>query len=120
MNIIKNFKFTLIIVILILVAVLMPSGGTTTVEIPYADKIVHAGMFAVLTACFYLEYLNSQKKLPNIICVLMGIVGFGGITEVLQSLTPDRTMDIYDLVADTIGALVVIVVIKLWYKKNHS
>ena len=120
MNMIKNFKFTLIIMLLVLVAVLMPSSGTPTVEIPHADKIVHAGMFVVLTVCFYLEYLSAKKELPNAICVFMGIIAFGGLTEVLQSLTPDRTMDIYDLVADTIGGLTVIVAMKLWYKKNHS
>ena len=120
MNIIKNFKFTILAVVLILVAILMPASGTPTVEIPYADKIVHAGMFVVLTGCFYIEYLICKNSLPNTLYVLIAVILFAVLTEVLQSFTPDRTMDVWDLVADLIGSIVAIGIIKLWKTKNHS
>ncbi len=121
MNIIKGFKFTMVATVLILVAVLMPSvGGESTIEIPHLDKLVHAGMFAVLTGCFYIEYLMYKNKSPNILYVLISIIAFAGLTEVLQSFTPTRTMDIWDLVADFIGSIIAIGIIKLWQIKNHS
>ena len=120
MNIIRGFKFTILTVILILIAILMPTSGVPTVEIPYADKIVHTGMFVVLTGCFYIEYLMQKNKLPSTLYVLISIGVFAILTEVLQSLTPDRTMDIWDLGADLMGSIATIGIIKLWYKKKSQ
>ncbi len=120
MNIIRSFKFTIIAVVLILIAILMPATGGQDVGIPHADKIVHAGMFFVLTSCFCIEYLMAKNKLPNMIYVVISVTGFAGLTEILQSYTPTRTMDIWDFVVDIIGSIVATGIIKLWKIKNHS
>lgn len=112
MTYIKNYKFTLLSIILILVAVLMPADDVPSVTIPNIDKLVHVGMFSFLTLCFYGEYFFGNRKLPSLLLPWILLEGFAIITELLQYLAEGRSCDVKDLVADTIGIIVAIVIMR--------
>ena len=112
MRYINKYKFTIVAVILILIAVLMPADDVPSVGIPNIDKLVHAGMFGVLTLCFYGEYLWNEKRLPTLFYSWLGIELFAMLTECLQYFVEGRSTDIKDFIADTIGTIVAIIIMK--------
>ncbi|WP_069999880.1 VanZ family protein [Cellulosilyticum sp. I15G10I2] len=105
MRIIKYYKLTLASTIFILIGILMPGGAVPHPGIPGLDKLVHFGMFAVLTFCFYFEYNRYKKKLPDFIYALIGISAFGLLTEVLQLFADARSFEFRDLAADILGVV---------------
>ncbi len=117
----KTYKFTIGVLILILVGVLMPASDIPSVGIPNMDKVVHAGMFGGLTLCFYGETLRYRKQLPNIGWTWLMIGAFAGTTEVLQHFTPGRSMDFKDVVADLVGMISasLVVVVGVRWRENY-
>ena len=122
MKLIQQYKLTTIVVILILVAILMPGDSVPSVGIPGIDKIIHFGMFFTLTATFSLEYLWKYKCLPDFIYACLSIIGFAFTTEVMQFFAINRSFDLKDLLADTVGFLVASLLwkgyISLCYKRK--
>ena len=89
------------------------------VNISFADKIFHFGAYAVLTTLwFYSLFLNFKLKFKTSItyAAIFAII-FGIIIEVLQqTLTAYRALDVYDALANTLGALLATTAI--WFTKS--
>lgn len=100
---IKQYKCTLVVVILILVAILMPGDSMPSVGIPGVDKFVHFGMFFTLSGIFCLEYIRQYRCMPQIFWTFFSLLAFAFMTEVLQLFAINRSFDVKDLGADTIG-----------------
>ncbi len=64
------------------------------------DKINHVLAFSVLTL------LGARAYPRHIKTVLTGLLAYGGLIECLQSLTPYRSAEWADLLADAVGLLV--------------
>ena len=82
---------------IILVLSLLP----TTASIPDTgwDKSNHVLAFFILT-------ILGCRAYPNrIAVVLLGAILYGGLIEVLQFLTPHRSAEWMDLIADALGVL---------------
>ena len=62
------------------------------------DKLAHFVAFAYL-AVWFLGIFEIRLG----IAVAAGLAGYGVLIELLQSLTPYRSADVYDVVADVIG-----------------
>ena len=94
-------------------------GIVHEVKIPNADKIFHFFSFFALAFLWYITLffkfgLNKNKSIINAILIS---VAFGIIIEILQGrFTATRQSDIKDVFADTLGALLVALVI---YIKNR-
>ncbi|WP_396602286.1 VanZ family protein [Algibacter sp. R77976] len=89
------------------------------VHISFADKIFHFlayGLFAVLWyLAFY--YTFGFKKKKALIYAFVLAVFFGIVIEILQdTMTATRALDVYDALANTLGALIASTLI--WFKKN--
>ncbi len=81
----------------------MPEG------IPW-DKVVHFGMFFVLSAVslydYYLYHKRNPKLLPWIFWGFLVPVLYGGVIELLQSkVFIYRSGEILDFIADVLGSL---------------
>lgn len=78
------------------------------------DKLAHFMVFGLLATTIARLELTKRWKLlgPLWAIVLVSIYGMG--TEFLQSLTPDRSMEYGDWVADTLGAAVAVVAYLEW------
>jgi VanZ family protein len=109
-NHIRRNRWFPAVIIVILILILTPSYGEFSIN--YIDKIVHFGLFLILTinACY--KYRTYEKKIEAVIWIIF----FGLVTEVIQQFIPGRDMDIYDGLADTLG----VIFGYYFYKKNRS
>ena len=86
-------------------------------EIFATDKIAHFSAFAVL--CFLFFYsLNNQNKSVKLKkyaleFALLFTVLYGISDEIHQSFVPFRDADIFDVIADFLGALFVYIIVKI-------
>jgi VanZ family protein len=72
-----------------------------------ADKIVHCGLYAVLGILFYRAYKTLPIARHHRILMLLSIASaslYGISDEIHQHFVPFREADIFDAVADAIGA----------------
>lgn len=81
------------------IAVLVLSLAPTSPELPSTgwDKSNHFLGFGVLSVLGLLAYPARH------VAILFGLLAFGGLIEVLQSLTPYRLAEWADWIADGIG-----------------
>ena len=85
-------------------------------NVPFFDKIVHAGMYFGLMSVIILESRKNIKT--NGILFLTGLIPFfyGILIEILQAtLTASRSGSIYDALSDGAGILISIL-LWLWIK----
>jgi VanZ family protein len=78
------------------------------------DKLAHFGVFGLLaTTIARIEQANRRTLISAVwAAVLVSAYGLG--TELLQSLTPLRSMEFGDWLADTLGAAVAAVAYLRW------
>jgi len=85
---------------------LLMEQSKSTPLFPHVDKVMHALIFAILTALGYLAYAKQSKWL------YLGIITYGAITEILQgAYTQTRLASIGDWLADVVGVLLCVILI---------
>lgn len=80
-------------------------GGVAWLSFPYADKVAHGVAFGVLAVLIYLAW-----RRPWWVVTLASLYGVSD--EVHQFFVPGRSADVTDWLADTLGALVAVLVVK--------
>lgn len=89
--------------LLVVWASLKPSGGPQPIE--HFDKVMHFtfyGLFTIIAAgC------TTQRK--TFIWMSLFIVFYGALMEVFQSFVPSRFMSLADILANTLGVVIVAV-----------
>jgi len=89
-------------------ACLMSLESMPEIDVSFGDKIFHFGAYAAFTILWYAAFLfnfNLNKKKALWYSTLFAVV-FGIVVEVLQdTMTDYRAMDVYDVIANTSGAL---------------
>ena len=109
---IKNYWKTLLIAALILTASIMSGKQLNKVqlfEIKYFDKIIHFTMYFVLVLSMFSSYLKSFTGISthNKIVIIGLAAGYGLLMEGFQLLlTADRSAEVADMMANTIGCVV--------------
>ena len=82
----------------------------------YLDKWVHVGVFAVLL--FLVCAAFNRRRNRSVLFVIAGAV-YGLLVEIIQKeWVPRRGFDVYDLLADIVGAMAGAAVWWRVYKKN--
>lgn len=74
----------------------------------WGDKVTHAGAFFVMGLLAYraTAWIFPHKPLPILLLLSIGFTSLYGATDELhQYFVPERSADIFDWVADTVGAL---------------
>jgi VanZ family protein len=114
----SRFALPLLIcyVILITVLSLISLHNLPEINIDHSDKIYHALAYAVLAALTFNYLENVFSK--NVISITFVVCFFyGTILEVLQKvLNTNRTFDTLDILANGLGILIGLLVIKGLYK----
>jgi len=83
----------------------------------YIDKWVHIGLFAVLVFLWRSSF-NWDVNSYNLLLLFMALV-YGFVVELIQLYwVPNRSFDMYDVLSDTIGSIVGLLVWLRVYKKN--
>jgi len=89
--------------------------------IPETDKYVHIMIFAILA---YLltgsinKYIKSWKLVAQILLVVLLTTMFGFLDEWHQSIVVGRTSSQWDLLADTLGGFVGLIVFQIVHKEK--
>src|SRR3990172_1796044 len=104
----KHNKWALLWAMLIFVLCMIP--GSDLPKISWLenfgfDKFVHAGLFFVLASLLARGFSKHKKaRSPKIITLIICVV-YGGLLELLQgALFVERTADIYDFIANSLGS----------------
>jgi len=95
-----------------------------TFQIPHLDKIVHF-IFYFVGAVLGLLSLGSHTKNPpainKVVLMVLFVILFGIIIEVFQkAFTTMRSGDVLDALANTIGALIGVLVVKLLFSSKKG
>jgi VanZ family protein len=101
-----SLNIALLVVIFLLGT--MPSGPSVQ-DIPGKDKLGHALAFGALGGAQYwgLRVLELGKAELRPWLAALGATFFGGILEVVQIALPTRSAEMFDLLADGVGACLV-------------
>ena len=102
-------KILLVIALLYTIALavlsLLSSDDLPDVEVEYVDKFVHTIAYALLCLLWY-SVLKSFKFSKALLVAAAIAIIYGIILEVLQgTLTIHRSLDVYDAIANSLGAL---------------
>ena len=112
--------FFLILVLICLPGSDIPTAATWMNDI-YFDKWVHAGLFAVLTFLFIypLARLNFTKTVKKSMAIKFAIAIWlwALTTEFIQRFIPDRSFDLLDWAADSLGILIAFTWCRIKYLK---
>ncbi|MCF0058578.1 VanZ family protein [Dyadobacter sp. CY356] len=94
----RNKAIAIFWTLLILLACSWPGKDIPEAPVVGFDKLVHAGLFGGFTVLWLLIY--PQKS----ITVILAGIAYGVGIEFYQEIMPlDRTFDLFDIVADSIG-----------------
>ena len=93
---------------------LTPLDGLDLPSFSYADKMVHFFLYFFLTLLWLLAYPKwwHKRVLFTILIILWG----AAIEFVQEYFVPTRSGDMFDALANTIGALTGLWVFHLWFK----
>ena len=97
-----------------------PEEDTPDFKIPHADKIGHFAFyfFASILGCFVLREKTRGQFKPNnaMLTALISMIIYGIIIEVFQRVfTVERTADILDVLANSLGAFCGVAVVYLLF-----
>lgn len=72
------------------------------------DKIVHVGLFSVLVFLFFLPFvkrkITGKKKKEILFWIAIAGLTYGIVMEFVQKFCiPNRSFDVYDILADGVG-----------------
>lgn len=107
---IKKYPVSLVFILLVIyLSFFKPPSVPEVALFPHADKIVHFGMYFVMSALLWWEFRRSHKKRTGMWHAWVGAflcpVLFSGIVELLQEYcTTYRGGDWLDFLANTTGA----------------
>ena len=95
------------------------------IEIPYIDKITHFTfhLIFVVLGCLFLKEKIGEAFKPNkgILIILIAAILYGILIEVLQYVMPfDRAAEIWDILANTMGALFGGLLIKKYFSLTRK
>lgn len=130
MQFFRNHPFLPATVFFIITVVLLTLPGTSfpkshLFDIPYFDKWIHIGMFGLLCSLFSLPIKdllisNSQKRNWFLAIMLIGI-GYGISMEFVQKYwIPNRSFEVMDILADSVGCLLAFVFSLQILRKNKQ
>jgi VanZ family protein len=111
MGMLRNYKFTILCGILILVALLVPSSTYQGMpSFPGIDKLVHSILFFLFALAYMLEYTKFHRRHPRFTAFALTVLCFIVGTETLQLLTATRHFELADMLFDVLGASVAFVI----------
>lgn len=96
---------TVLVLALLPVSMPLPSTGW--------DKANHALAFSVMAVLGRWAYPRSSAA------IWLGLLAYGGLIEALQALTPDRSSEWGDWLADSIGLALAWLLIRLAVRYTH-
>ena len=104
---------TILVCTLVLILSVINIGVLPKTDMPSADKIVHAIMYFGITGMLMLNqtsYFRNQITKVQLYFAFLFSVGFGILMEIIQYFLSWRSGSIYDLIANTFGTIIAIII----------
>lgn len=90
--------------VLIIILLSLPGSSIPSISLFEADKLIHAGLFFILTLLWLRA--SADDKLKRALFIVGLILLFSFASEEYQGMLPfERTTDVFDSLADSFGAL---------------
>lgn len=88
--------------------------------IPFGDKLGHAGLFGTLTFLVVIasKFRGLMVRHTKWYFGVMAVCTFVIAEEISQSFIPSRTFDLTDLIADALGIMVAVLLLRRAEKAN--
>ena len=85
-------------------------------DIEHVDKLYHFIAYGIFTLLAF--RISRTKPVFYIICI--GIVAYSGLMEIGQSFIPNRSMSLYDLIANSIGVILMSIIATKYFSFNEE
>ena len=115
----RNYLYLAVIWAVLIAVLSLVSLNSISKEINISsnDKFFHFVFYAILTV---LLLLYKRKTKYNLLIILFVII-YGIIIEILQALlTTNREADIYDAIANSLGAIIGLVFLRIVKNKKNK
>lgn len=111
--------WTLIVTVLSLITISSDVGSSINVE--NKDKYVHFTFYFVFVVLWFLYAKSKNISQRTKLLVLFSAIGYGALMEICQGIfTTTRTPDILDVLANSAGATVAILIITVIKNKKTT
>jgi len=118
---IVNYKFTILVAALILVALLLPSSSIPKIRsFAGIDKAIHFILFFFFALSYVLEFRRTNRRLPGFLFSLLIVSFFIVASETLQLFTKSRHFELLDMAFDGAGAATAYIAIVALLKMQKS
>ncbi len=94
-------------------------------RLPYLDKLIHLGAYAVLGILFFRAFESLNLKGSRLLVPLLAAVAsslYGISDEIHQSFVPFREADPFDAIADILGSIIGVALFqrsRLFFRKSR-
>ena len=107
--------FVIALMVAITIASSRPGHALPDMSFRFADKLVHAAAFAVLGGLW--AWALGVKRAALLVSIAI-CVAFGIADELHQSTVPGRFPDVFDGIADTVGAVLGVASMRVWSSRR--
>ncbi len=120
----KHHKYLInipLVIYWLILFILTTLPGNEAISIGVNDKIEHFGAYGLLSGILYLNLFFQKKftllnKFPATFTLLVASI-YGMVDELHQIFVPGRTADVRDWLADFIGSLLAVLIVKFILEK---
>jgi len=101
-----------------------PAPQLPEIEIIGFDKLGHVGIYGLLAALCYVSIIHQDRfkillEYPLIFAFLISAL-YGVSDEFHQYFVPNRDSELYDWLADVLGALLMVLLIRFYLRQKYS
>ncbi len=89
-------------------------------SLPHLDKLVHAAVWAMLAVCTWRLGPSRWSRARWCVILVLLLALEGVLVELLQGLSPTRSADPLDALADWVGAVIGGVSCLIWGRRNAT
>ena len=120
-NNLKQFAPGVAWALVIFIVSSIPELPTTNIGITFSDKLAHLAVFAVLGFLIAWPFCRIYRNYTKAFWISWILSGFYGILdEIHQLFVPGRYVEVLDMLADVIGALIGVGLFLLIDKKKST
>lgn len=103
--------------VLLAITIFVASGQSDVAAppgIPSVDKLAHFLVFGLMATLVVRPFFHRERRLRSVVITVAITSLYGGLDEIHQSFTPGRSVEVFDWVADTSGAVIAAVAYAYW------
>ena len=115
-----NRLYIAILIAITIAALSLIKLGKQPISFSNIDKVEHAIAYCFLTLSWLFAIKKAKKNTNTKIIIVASCIFYGIIIELLQAtITTYRTADVFDMMANSVGALTALFIFNVFLKKRQ-